>query len=55
VIIGLLKGDKQSYLVQDPDWQPTLPRRGKGKAGSTFSMVDLLTLADPNVADITKN
>ncbi|MBA3431743.1 MAG: peroxidase [Actinobacteria bacterium] len=40
VIIGLIKGDGQSYLRQDPDWTPTY-----GPDGS-FTTVDLLKAAD---------
>jgi Animal haem peroxidase len=40
VIIGLVHGDRQSYLRQEPDWTPTY-----GTAGS-FSTVDLLRTAD---------
>jgi hypothetical protein len=40
VIIGLIKGDRQSYLRQDPDWTPTY-----GPGGS-FATVDLLKAAD---------
>jgi hypothetical protein len=39
VIIGLLQGDGQSWLGQDPDWVPTM-----GSSG-TFTMVDLLGAA----------
>jgi hypothetical protein len=39
VIVGLIKGDRQSYLRQNPDWTPTY-----GPGGS-FTMVDLLTSA----------
>src|SRR4051794_4336433 len=39
VIAGLIKGDRQSYLRQDPDWTPS-----HGSAG-TFTMVDLLRAA----------
>jgi hypothetical protein len=39
VMIGLLLGDSQSYLRQDPDWLPTY-----GPDGS-FTMVDLLKAA----------
>jgi hypothetical protein len=39
VIAGLIKGDRQSYLRQDPDWTPTY-----GSAGD-FTVVDLLTAA----------
>jgi heme peroxidase len=40
VIIGLIKGDGQSYLRQDPEWTPTY-----GPDGS-FTAVDLLKAAD---------
>jgi hypothetical protein len=40
VIIGLIHGDRQSYLRQDPDWTPTY-----GTDGS-FGIVDLLKAAD---------
>jgi hypothetical protein len=40
VFIGVLHGDRNSYLRQDPQWKPTLgARRGR------FSMVDLLRVA----------
>ena len=39
VITGLVRGDRQSYLRQDPDWTPTY-----GPDGS-FAMVDLLSAA----------
>ncbi|MER7072485.1 heme peroxidase family protein [Terrabacter sp. NPDC000476] len=39
VVLGLLEGDAQSYLRQDPEWTPTY-----GTAG-TFGMTDLLTKA----------
>jgi hypothetical protein len=40
VIIGLIRGDRQSYLRQDPDWEPIYGQNG------TFSVVDLLKAAD---------
>jgi hypothetical protein len=40
VIIGLMQGDRQSYLRQAPDWAPTY-----GADGS-FTAVDLLRAAD---------
>jgi hypothetical protein len=46
VIAGLIRGDRQSYLRQDPDWTPTY-----GSADS-FTMVDLLTAAGA-VATVT--
>jgi hypothetical protein len=39
VIVGLVKGDRQSYLRQDPDWRPTYGDDG------TFTAVDLLRAA----------
>ena len=39
VIIGLLWGDRQSYLRQEPDWTPTYG------TGGAFAMVDLLRAA----------
>ncbi len=45
VIIGLIEGDSDSYLSQDPTWLPTY-----GKAGD-FTMADLLTKAGV-VADL---
>jgi len=40
VIIGLMKGDGQSYIRQDPDWTPTYGTNG------SFQVVDLLKAAD---------
>ncbi len=37
VIYGLIQGDSQSYLGQDPEWTPTYGTNG------TFTIVDLLT------------
>ena len=39
VIVGLIPGDRQSYLRQDPDWTPTYG------TGETFSTADLLRTA----------
>lgn len=55
VFIGLLQGDKQSYLSQDPDWHPTLPTTDASRKGNGFTMVDLLTFADPTAADTASN
>lgn len=41
VLIGLLQGDKMSFLSQNPRWVPTLPGKEKGN----FTMVDLLKFA----------
>ncbi len=40
VIVGLIKGDRQSYLRQDPDWTPTYGH------DSWFTTADLLRAAD---------
>ena len=40
VIIGLIQGDGQSYLRQEPDWTPTYGQDG------AFTTVDLLKAAD---------
>ncbi len=40
VILGLIQGDSQSYLRQDPDWTPTYG------SGDAFTIVDLLEAAD---------
>jgi hypothetical protein len=37
VFVGLLEGDSESFLRQDPSWVPTL-----GTAGAAFTMADLL-------------
>ena len=39
VIVGLIRGDRQSYLRQDPDWTPTYG------SGGDFTVVDLLEAA----------
>jgi hypothetical protein len=44
VIIGLLQTDPDSYVVQKPDWRPTLPARN-GVVTGEFRMVDFLTFA----------
>jgi Animal haem peroxidase len=42
VFVGLLRADKTSYLVAEPDWTPTLPSTTPGN----FHMTDLLRFAD---------
>jgi hypothetical protein len=39
VLVGLIKGDSQSYLRQEPDWTPTYG------LGGAFTVVDLLKTA----------
>ncbi len=41
VFVGLLQGDKMSYLSQEPDWKPTLPSAASGD----FKLADLLRFA----------
>lgn len=45
VFIGLLEGDKESYLTQEPDWKPFLPTIDPSRTGNDFKMVDLLRFA----------
>jgi hypothetical protein len=45
VFIGLLQGDRSSYLAQDPDWEPTLPTLNPNRRHEDFTMVDLLHFA----------
>ena len=45
VFIGLLQGDRTSYLAQDPDWEPSLPTIDPSRKGDDFSIVDLLRFA----------
>ncbi|PZO51983.1 MAG: peroxidase [Phormidesmis priestleyi] len=43
VLIGLLEGDSESYLQQDPGWIPTLPTLS---ADGSFKITDLLRFAE---------
>ena len=45
VFIGLLQGDRMSYLAQDPDWEPSLPTVDPRRRREDFTMVDLLRFA----------
>jgi hypothetical protein len=45
VFIGLLEGDRGSYLSQDPEWEPFLPTIDPAKTGEDFAMIDLLRFA----------
>jgi hypothetical protein len=38
VFVGLVEGDSESFLAQEPAWTPTLPSRQRG----SFTMSDLL-------------
>ncbi|MFT4093160.1 MAG: heme peroxidase family protein [Niabella sp.] len=46
VFIGLLEGDKQSYLVQNPFWKPTLPCFEGYRNGKDFTIADLIKIAE---------
>jgi hypothetical protein len=41
VLLGVLGGDRHSYVNADGDWRPTLPAARPGE----FTMADLLVLA----------
>jgi hypothetical protein len=45
VFVGLLDGDRSSYLSQDPEWEPFLPTIDPAKKGEDFAMIDLLRFA----------
>lgn len=45
VFIGLLQGDRGSYLNQDPEWEPSLPTIDTSRRGEDFKIVDLLRFA----------
>ena len=45
VMLGLIEGDRTSYLSQDPTWEPTLPTIGGARDGEDFHMIDLLKFA----------
>ena len=45
VFIGLMQGDRESYLSQEPDWEPFLPTLDPASQGEDFKMVDLLKFA----------
>ena len=45
VFIGLLQGDRTSYLSQDPEWEPSFPTVDPSKQGEDFAIVDLLRFA----------
>ena len=45
VFIGLLEGDKLSYLAQEPDWEPSFPTIDASKTGEDFTIIDMLKFA----------
>jgi hypothetical protein len=45
VFIGLIEGDRSSYLSQDPDWEPFLPTIDPATTGEDFTMIDMLRFA----------
>ncbi len=45
VMIGLIEGDRTSYLSQEPEWQPFLRTIDPAHTNERFTMVDLLRFA----------
>ncbi|MEO6801689.1 MAG: heme peroxidase family protein [Granulicella sp.] len=45
VMIGVMEGDKLSYLNQEPDWRPFLPTVDKSHHGKDFGIIDILRFA----------
>lgn len=45
VMLGLIEGDRTSYLSQEPGWRPFLPTIDPAHAHERFAMVDLLRFA----------
>ena len=45
VFIGLMQGDDESFLTQEPDWEPFLPTVDSSTQGDDFTMIDLLRFA----------
>ncbi len=45
VFVGVLEGDRTSYLSQDPEWEPFLPTIDPAKTTEDFTMIDLLRFA----------
>ncbi len=45
VFLGLLQGDRTSYLSQDPDWEPFLPTIDAARQHEDFLIIDLLRFA----------
>ena len=45
VFLGLLEGDRGSYLSQEPEWQPSLPTIDPSRQGDDFTMIDMLRFA----------
>jgi hypothetical protein len=49
VLIGLLEGDRNSFLCRDPQWKPT-----ELGTGGKFSIADLLLFAGAPLRDTAK-
>jgi hypothetical protein len=45
VFIGLMQGDDESFLTQEPAWEPFLPTVDSSKQDDDFTMADLLRFA----------
>ena len=50
VLIGLMEGDKSSYLSQNPFWKPQLPCWESYRTGKSFTMADLTRIAEGTTA-----
>ena len=46
VLIGLMEGDKSSYLSQNPFWKPNLPCWESYRTGKSFTIADLTRIAE---------
>lgn len=46
VFVGLLEGDPNSFLAQNPAWQATMFKDPNQPPSDTYTMVDLLTFVD---------
>ncbi len=46
VIIGLLQGDRRSFLFSQPDWKPFLPRHDRAPRGEGVPDAERFTMAD---------
>ena len=49
VLIGLMEGDKSSYLSQNPFWKPTLPCWENYRTGKSFTIADLTRIAEGTI------
>ena len=45
VFLGLIEGDRSSYLAQEPEWQASLPTIDPSRQGDDFTIIDMLRFA----------